>query len=78
MTPEENPKPIIFSEWSFLKRGYIKRKDYTLKNLLDNSEEDKEKKAKEILNMRRNKKRTMRYFRNYEKRRQMIVNNNGS
>lgn len=37
MTPEENPKPIIFSEWSFLKRGYIKRKDYTLKNLLDNS-----------------------------------------
>ena len=37
MTPEENPKPIIFSEWSFLKKGYVKRKDYTLKNLLDNS-----------------------------------------
>lgn len=37
MTPEENPKPIVFSEWSFIKRGYIKRKDYSLKNLLNNS-----------------------------------------
>lgn len=37
MTPEKNPKPIVFSEWSFIKRGYIKRKDYSLKNLLNNS-----------------------------------------
>lgn len=33
-TPDENAKPIVFSEWSSVKNNLIKRRDYTLANLL--------------------------------------------
>lgn len=34
--PTEEAKPIIFSEWSVIEEGKIKRRDYTLANLLEN------------------------------------------
>lgn len=33
-TPELQPKPIVFSEWSAVNGSFIKRRDYTLANLL--------------------------------------------
>lgn len=33
-TPDENKKPIIFSEWSAVNGSLIKRRDFTLANLL--------------------------------------------
>ncbi|HNI45806.1 MAG TPA: hypothetical protein PK230_13975 [Chitinophagales bacterium] len=33
-TPEPQPRPIIFSEWSAVNGSMIKRRDYTLANLL--------------------------------------------
>lgn len=35
-TPDENKKPIVFSEWSAVNGSMIKRRDYTLANLLNN------------------------------------------
>ncbi len=34
-TPEEQPKPIVFAEWSAVNGSMIKRRDYTLANLLE-------------------------------------------
>jgi len=34
-TPDENAEPIIFSEWSAVNGSMIKRRDYTLANLLE-------------------------------------------
>ncbi len=34
-TPDDKRKPIIFSEWSAINRNMIKRRDYTLANLLE-------------------------------------------
>jgi hypothetical protein len=34
-TPEEKPKPIVFAEWSAVNGSMIKRRDYTLANLLE-------------------------------------------
>ena len=34
-TPEETPKPIVFAEWSAVNGSMIKRRDYTLANLLE-------------------------------------------
>lgn len=33
-TPDNNAKPIVFSEWNFVKGNMIKRRDYTMANLL--------------------------------------------
>jgi SAM-dependent methyltransferase len=33
-TPDEKAEPIVFSEWSFVTGSMIKRRDYTLANLL--------------------------------------------
>lgn len=33
-TPDEKAEPIIFSEWSLVNTNFIKRRDYTLANLL--------------------------------------------
>lgn len=35
-TPDENAEPIVFSEWSAVNGSMIKRRDYTMANLLDN------------------------------------------
>jgi hypothetical protein len=35
-TPDEKPQPIVFSEWSAVNGNLIKRRDYTLANLLEN------------------------------------------
>ena len=35
-TPDEKPQPIVFSEWSAVNGNMIKRRDYTLANLLEN------------------------------------------
>lgn len=32
--PDDSGKPIVFSEWSFLGNGIVKRRDYTMANLL--------------------------------------------
>lgn len=34
-TPETKPKPIVFAEWSAVNGSMIKRRDYTLANLLE-------------------------------------------
>lgn len=34
-TVDENPKPIVFAEWSFVNNAMVKRRDYSLANLLD-------------------------------------------
>ncbi len=34
-TPDEKAEPIVFSEWSAVKGSMIKRRDYTLANLLE-------------------------------------------
>jgi hypothetical protein len=34
-TPEVQPKPIVFAEWSAVNGSMIKRRDYTLANLLE-------------------------------------------
>lgn len=34
-TPDEKADPIVFSEWSAVKNNFIKRRDYTLANLLE-------------------------------------------
>lgn len=34
-TPEKNAKPIIFAEWSAVNGSMIKRRDYTMANLLE-------------------------------------------
>lgn len=34
-TPEAQPKPIVFAEWSAVNGSMIKRRDYTLANLLE-------------------------------------------
>ncbi|MCO6024856.1 SAM-dependent DNA methyltransferase [Prevotella cerevisiae] len=34
-TPEEHPVPIVFSEWTVI-NGQIKRRDYTMANLMEN------------------------------------------
>lgn len=36
-TPKNNPKPIVFSEWSFIKGYMVKRRDFTLDTILKNS-----------------------------------------
>ena len=36
-TPDEISEPITFSEWSHVRKGMIKRRDYTLANLLENT-----------------------------------------
>lgn len=38
--PDEEARPIIFSEWSAVKNNLIKRRDYTLANLLENQPMD--------------------------------------
>ena len=35
-TPDEKAEPIVFSEWSAVNGSMIKRRDYTLANLLEN------------------------------------------
>jgi hypothetical protein len=35
-TPDNKAEPIVFSEWSSFSKGMIKRRDYTMANLLDN------------------------------------------
>ena len=35
-TPDEEARPIIFSEWSAVNGSMLKRRDYTMANLLDN------------------------------------------
>ena len=35
-TPDEKAQPIVFSEWSAVNGSLIKRRDYTLANLLEN------------------------------------------
>jgi SAM-dependent methyltransferase len=35
-TPDENAEPIVFAEWSAVNGSMIKRRDYTLNNLLQN------------------------------------------
>lgn len=35
-TPEEHPKPIVFAEWNAVNGSMIKRRDYTMANLLEN------------------------------------------
>lgn len=35
-TPEEQPKPIVFAEWNAVNGSMIKRRDYTMANLLEN------------------------------------------
>lgn len=35
-SPDENPAPIIFSEWSGMGKWMIKRRDFTMANLLEN------------------------------------------
>ena len=35
-TPEQSPKPIVFSEWSAVNGSMIKRRDFTMANLLEN------------------------------------------
>jgi len=35
-TPDEKAEPIIFSEWSAVNGSMIKRRDYTMANLLEN------------------------------------------
>lgn len=37
MTVGDNPKPITFSEWSFVNRNMIKRRDFTFHGLLDHA-----------------------------------------
>ena len=32
--PDDSKKPIVFAEWSFLGNGIVKRRDYTMANLL--------------------------------------------
>lgn len=34
-TPEEQPKPIVFAEWNAVNGSMIKRRDYTMANLLE-------------------------------------------
>lgn len=34
-TPEEHPKPIVFAEWNAVNGSMIKRRDYTMANLLE-------------------------------------------
>jgi hypothetical protein len=36
-TPEKQAKPIIFCQWSNIGKGMIKRKDYTMANLMANA-----------------------------------------
>ncbi len=42
MTVGENPQPIVFSEWSFIKGSMIKRRDFTYKALLSRPERQKD------------------------------------
>ena len=37
-TVDENPRPIVFSEWSLLKGGMVKRRDFSFSELLSQSE----------------------------------------
>jgi hypothetical protein len=39
-TPDENAEPILFSEWSAVNGSMIKRRDFTLANLLENQPMD--------------------------------------
>lgn len=39
-TPDEKAEPIIFSEWSAVNGNMIKRRDYTMANLLENQPMD--------------------------------------
>ena len=39
-TPEAKPKPIVFAEWSAVNGSMIKRRDYTLANLLESQPVD--------------------------------------
>ena len=36
-TPDENAEPIIFSEWSTVNGSSMKRRDFTLANMLESS-----------------------------------------
>ena len=38
LTGESNPKPIIFSEWSFVQGGLLKRRDFSFHGLLQHEE----------------------------------------
>jgi len=42
-TDKENDKPIIFSEWTSVSGGIIKRRDFTFQKLIGNIPENKEK-----------------------------------
>lgn len=39
-TPDEDTKPIVFAEWSAVNGSMIKRRDYTMANLLNNQPVD--------------------------------------
>lgn len=39
-TPDEDAKPIVFAEWSAVNGSMIKRRDYTMANLLNNQPVD--------------------------------------